>query len=100
MCRSTSTCIAGSAAAPISPASSDVRYGEGLLAVRAEFKRGKERFVPTTSELAKEIRRYSTVIRQDRIFPPKGGAAGKRQIWTMMEKRKPVQEEGDRANIA
>src|SRR5277367_6366474 len=41
---------------------SDVRYGEGLLAVRAKLKKGKERFVPMTSELAEEIRRYPTVI--------------------------------------
>jgi integrase len=58
---------------------SDVRYGEGLLAVRAKLKKGKERFVPMTSELAEEIRGYPTVIGQDRIFPPKGGPASKRQ---------------------
>ncbi len=54
---------------------SDVMYGEGLLAVRAKLKKGKERFVPMTSELAKEIRRYPAVIGQDRIFPPKGWAS-------------------------
>ena len=58
---------------------SDVRYGEGLLAVRAKLKKGKERFVPMTSELAEEIRRYPAVIGQDRIFPPKGGPTSKRQ---------------------
>jgi integrase len=52
---------------------SDVRYSEGLLAVREKLKKGKERFVPMTSELAEEIRRYPAVIGQDRIFPPKGG---------------------------
>ena len=34
---------------------SDVRYGEGLLAVRAKLKKSKERFVPMTSELAEEF---------------------------------------------
>jgi integrase len=58
---------------------SDVRYSEGLLAVRAKLKKGKERFVPMTSELAEEIRRYPTVIGQDRIFLPKGGPSSKRQ---------------------
>ena len=152
---------------------SDVRYGEGLLAVRAKLKKSKERFAPMTSELAERVRRYPTVIGQDRIFPPRGGPASKRQrlegsfedllervnihdfwfhdlrhtfaswymmnggdlyelaklmghasikmteryaklsrahitktgttakvIWTMMDKNKPVQEEGDKANIA
>src|SRR5713226_4581971 len=32
-----------------------------------------------TSELAEEIRRYPTVIGQDRIFPPQGGPASERQ---------------------
>jgi integrase len=58
---------------------SDVMYSEGLLAVRAKLKKGKERFVPMTSELAEEIRRYPAVIGQDRIFPPKGGPTSKRQ---------------------
>jgi integrase len=58
---------------------SDARYSEGLLAVRAKLKKGKERFVPMTSELAEEIRRYPAVIGQDRIFPPKGGPTSKRQ---------------------
>ena len=54
---------------------SDVRYGEGLLAVRAKLKKGKERFVPMTLELAEEVRRYPTVLGRDRIFPPKGWAS-------------------------
>ena len=58
---------------------SDVRYSEGLLAVRAKLKKGKERFVPMTSDLAEKIRRFPTVIGQDRIFPPKGGLTSKRQ---------------------
>jgi Phage integrase family len=40
---------------------SDVRYGEGSLAVRAKLKKGQERSVPTTSEFAEGIRRYPTV---------------------------------------
>jgi integrase len=58
---------------------SDVMYGEGLLAVRARLKNGKVRYVPMSSELAEEIRRYPAVIDQDRIFPPKGGPTSRRQ---------------------
>ena len=58
---------------------SDVLYGEGLLAVRAKLKGGKVRYVPMASELAAEIKWYPTLIDQDRIFPPKGGAKSKRQ---------------------
>ena len=152
---------------------SDLMENEGLLAVRARLKKGKIRYVPLSSELAAEIRRYPAVIGQDRIFPPKGGPASRRQrlegsfedllkrakihdfrfhdlrhtfaswymmnggdlyelakllghanikmteryaklgrehitktgntakvIWNMMDKNKPVQEEGDKANIA
>jgi hypothetical protein len=31
------------------------------------------RYVPMSSELAEEIRRYPAIIDNDRIFPPKGG---------------------------
>jgi integrase len=58
---------------------SDVMYSEGLLAVRARLKNGKVRYVPMSSELAEEIRRYPAVIDQDRIFPPKGGPTSRRQ---------------------
>ena len=50
-----------------------------MLAVRAKLKKGKERFVSMTSELAEEIRRYPTVIGQDRIFSPKSGLVSKCQ---------------------
>ena len=52
---------------------SDVLYREELIAVRAKLKKGKERYVPMTSELAEEIRRYPAVIGEDRIFPPTRG---------------------------
>ncbi|HEY4380545.1 MAG TPA: site-specific integrase [Acidobacteriaceae bacterium] len=58
---------------------SDVMYSEGLLAVRTRLKNGKVRYVPMSSELAEEIRRYPAVIDQDRIFPPKGGPTSRRQ---------------------
>ncbi len=58
---------------------SDVRYGEGLLAVRSKLKGGETRYVPMSLELAEEIRRYPSEIGQDRIFPPKGGPKSKRQ---------------------
>jgi len=58
---------------------SDLMENEGLLAVRARLKKGKIRYVPLSSELAAEIRRYPAVIGQDRIFPPKGGPASRRQ---------------------
>jgi integrase len=47
---------------------SDVLYREELIAVRAKLKKGKERYVPMTSELAAEIRRYPAVIGEDWIF--------------------------------
>ena len=37
---------------------SDVLYREEPIAVRAKLKEGKQRYVPMTSELAEEIRRY------------------------------------------
>ena len=52
---------------------SDVRYGEGSLAVRAKLKKGKVRYVPMPSELAAEVRRYPAVIDEDRIFRHKRG---------------------------
>ena len=58
---------------------SDVLYREELIAVRAKLKKGKERYVPMTSELAEEIRRYPAVIGEDRIFPPTRGDKSRRQ---------------------
>jgi len=58
---------------------SDVMYNQGLVAVRTRLKGGKVRYVPMSSELAEEIRRYPTVMGQERIFPPKGGSKSKRQ---------------------
>jgi integrase len=58
---------------------SDVKYSEGLIAVRAKLKKGKERYVPMAPELAAEIRRYPAAINEERIFPPKGGPKSKRQ---------------------
>jgi len=57
----------------------DVRYSEGLLAVRAKLKGGKMRYVPMLPELAGELRRFPAVIGEDRIFPPKPGATSGRQ---------------------
>lgn len=60
---------------------SDVMYREELIAVRAKLKGGKERYVPMTSELAEEIRRYPTVIGEDRIFPPtRGDKSGRHRL--------------------
>jgi integrase len=58
---------------------SDVMYSEGLLAVRAKLKGGKMRYVPILPEVADELRRFPAVIGEDRIFPPKAGAASGRQ---------------------
>ncbi len=60
---------------------SDVKYSEGLIAVRAKLKKGKERYVPMTPELAAEIRRYPAVIGEERIFPPKGGRRANVRDW-------------------
>jgi integrase len=57
----------------------DVMYNEGLIAVRAKLKGGKMRYVPMSSELAGELRRYPAVLGQDRLFPPKPGATTGRQ---------------------
>ena len=57
----------------------DVMYREKLIAVRAKLKKGKHRYVPMTSELAEEIRRYPAVIGEDRLFPPACGDESKRQ---------------------
>jgi integrase len=51
----------------------DVMYREELIAVRAKLKKGKERYVPMTSEPAEEIRRYPAVIGEDRILAPTPG---------------------------
>jgi integrase len=58
---------------------SDVLYREELICVRSKLKRGKIRYVPLTPELVVELRKYPTVIGEERIFPPKRGAKGERQ---------------------
>lgn len=58
---------------------SDIRYAEGLIAVRSKLKGGGIRYVPLIPELAGELRRYPVVIGEDRLFPPKRGAKGERQ---------------------
>ena len=58
---------------------SDVMYSEGLIAVRAKLKSGKMRYAPMPIELAVELRRFPVVIGEDRIFPPRPGAASGRQ---------------------
>jgi integrase len=58
---------------------SDIRYSEGLIAVNAKLKKGRQRYVPMTPELAEEIRRYPAVLGEDRILPPEPGATSGRQ---------------------
>jgi integrase len=58
---------------------SDVLHREELIAVRSKLKGGKMRYVPMPPELAREIQRFPVVMGEDRIFPPKRGASGKRQ---------------------
>jgi integrase len=58
---------------------SDLRYTEGLIAVRAKLKGGRIRYVPMIPELAAELRRYPAVLGEERLFPPKGTAKGERQ---------------------
>jgi integrase len=60
-------------------ARSDLRHTEGLIAVRAKLKGGKIRYVPMTSELASELRKYPAVIGDERLFPPQLGAKSDRQ---------------------
>jgi integrase len=57
----------------------DLRYTEGLIAVRCKLKGGKIRYVPLTRELASELRKYPAVIGEDHLFPPKRGAKGERR---------------------
>ncbi len=57
----------------------DVKYQEGLIAVRAKLKKGRMRYVPMTLELGEELRQFPRVLGEDRIFPPKTGAKGTRQ---------------------
>lgn len=57
----------------------DLRYNEGLIAVRAKLKRGKSRYAPLTPELASELRKYPAVLGEERLFPPQRGAKGERQ---------------------
>ena len=57
----------------------DIRYNEGLIAVRGKLKGGKIRYAPLTPELANELRKYPAVIGQELLFPPKRGAKGERQ---------------------
>jgi len=58
---------------------SDIRYNEGLIAVNAKLKKGRQRYVPMTPELAEEIRRYPAVLGEDRVLPPEAGATSGRQ---------------------
>ena len=58
---------------------SDLRYGEGLIAVCSKLKGGKIRYVPMTPELAGELRRYPAVIGEEHLFPRKRAAKGERQ---------------------
>jgi integrase len=58
---------------------SDLRYNEGLIAVRSKLKGGKIRYVPMTPELAAELRKYPAVIGEERLFPAKQSAKGERQ---------------------
>ena len=57
----------------------DLLYKEELIAVRAQLKRGKVRYVPMPPELAAEFRRYPAVFAEERIFPPEPGAKRERQ---------------------
>jgi integrase len=54
-------------------------FSEGLLAVRSKLKGGKMRYVPMSPELASELKRYPSVIGEDRIFPPDSDAVSGRQ---------------------
>jgi len=56
----------------------DLRYSEGLMAVRAKLKGGKVRYVPMTPELAAELRKYPVTIGEEPLFPPKREAKGER----------------------
>ncbi len=69
---------------------SDAMFNEGLIAVRSKLKRGRMRYVPMPPELASELRRFmpKPVIGNvhfiaandnDRMFPPKQNAKGRRQ---------------------
>ena len=58
---------------------SDLDYGQGLIAVRSHLKNGKTRYVPMSTELAEEFRRFPQVFGGKRIFPPKPGAKSGRQ---------------------
>ncbi|HPT25807.1 MAG TPA: site-specific integrase [Bryobacteraceae bacterium] len=58
---------------------SDLRYTEGLIAVRSKLKGGRIRYVPMTHELAGELRRYPAILGEERLFPPKRGGKGERQ---------------------
>ncbi|MGA2051226.1 MAG: site-specific integrase [Terracidiphilus sp.] len=57
----------------------DVMYDEGLLAVRAKLKGGKMRYVPLLPEVAGDLGRYPADASDDRLFPPRKGAQGKRR---------------------
>jgi integrase len=57
----------------------DVMYDEGLLAVRAKLKGGKMRYVPLLPEVASDLRQFPEDISDDRLFPPRKGAEGKRR---------------------
>jgi len=58
---------------------SDVRYREGLIAVRSKLKGGRIRYVPMTAELAAELRKYPAVLGEQQLFPPRTPTKGERQ---------------------
>ena len=57
----------------------DLDYGQGLIAVRLRLKNGKTRYVPMSTELAEEFRRFPQVFGEERILPPKPRAKSGRQ---------------------
>jgi integrase len=58
---------------------SDLLFKEELIAVGAKLKGGKFRYVPLTSQLAAELKRYPAELGEDRIFPPEREAKTARQ---------------------
>jgi integrase len=57
----------------------DVMSDERLLALRAKLKGGKMRYVPLLPEVAGGLGRYPEGIFDDRLFPRRKGAQGKRR---------------------
>ncbi len=46
----------------------DVKYQEGLIAVRAKLKKGRMRYVPMTLELGEELRQFPRVLGRIEFF--------------------------------